>query len=87
MSICAGSGCAAPKRPQPLAAFCKFMGMQGALQPWEGPAVVLDGSHGYRCPSLMTQLNQNLAKQLMPTLLKLCCTIHICSYLAQRLLS
>ena len=45
---CAGAGSTAPKQPQPLAPFCKFMGMQGAQQPWEGPPVVLDGSHGYR---------------------------------------
>ena len=44
----AGSPSTAPKRPQPLAPFCKFMGMQGALQPWEGPAILLDGSSTYR---------------------------------------
>ncbi|CAL8463828.1 g3362 [Coccomyxa elongata] len=45
-----GSGYQArgPKRPQPLAPFCKFMGMAGAVQPWEGPSVLIDGSHGYR---------------------------------------
>ncbi len=37
-----------PKRPQPLVPFCKFMGMAGAVQPWEGPPVLIDGSHGYR---------------------------------------
>ncbi|BDA48951.1 WD repeat-containing protein 18 [Coccomyxa sp. Obi] len=37
-----------PKRPQPLAPFCKFMGMAGAVQPWEGPPVLIDGNHGYR---------------------------------------
>ena len=46
---CAGSLSTVSKRPQPLAPFCKFMGMQGAMQPWEGPAVLLDGSSTYRC--------------------------------------
>ncbi|CAK0786493.1 hypothetical protein CVIRNUC_009706 [Coccomyxa viridis] len=52
----AGAGSTAPKRPQPLAPFCKFMGMPGTGQPWEGPPVVLDGSHRYRGRVLQTGL-------------------------------
>ena len=35
-----------PKRPQPLAPFSKYPGAQGALKPWEGGLVLLDGSAG-----------------------------------------
>lgn len=45
----AGAAAKGPKRPQPLAPLCKFPGMAGAVQPWEGPPVVLDGGQGYRC--------------------------------------
>lgn len=45
----AGASAKGPKRPLPLAPFCKFPGMAGAVQPWEGPPLLLDGSHGYRC--------------------------------------
>ena len=51
MSCCWGAGgtsAKGPKRPQPLAPFCKFPGMAGAVQPWEGPPLLLDGSYGYR---------------------------------------
>ena len=44
----AGAAAKGPKRPQPLAPFCKFPGMAGAVQPWEGPPLLLDGTHRYR---------------------------------------
>lgn len=47
--VVAGLQAKGPKRPQPLAPFCKFMGMAGAVQPWEGPPVLIDGSCTYRC--------------------------------------
>ena len=33
-----------PKRPQPLAPFCKYPNAPGTLKPWEGGLVLLDGS-------------------------------------------
>lgn len=39
-----GSGRRGPKRPQPLAPFNKYPNAPGALQPWEGGLVLLDGS-------------------------------------------
>jgi pre-rRNA-processing protein IPI3 len=35
-----------PKRPQPLAPFCKYPNAPGTLKPWEGGLVLLDGSAG-----------------------------------------
>ncbi|CAL5226138.1 g8957 [Coccomyxa viridis] len=56
-----GSLSTVSKRPQPLASFCKFMGMQGAMQPWEGPAVLLDGSSTYRGQVSQTGLLSGMA--------------------------
>lgn len=35
-----------PKRPQPLAPFCKYPNAPGTLKAWEGGLVLLDGSAG-----------------------------------------
>ncbi len=41
-----GGGKRGPKRPQPLAPFCKYPNAPGTLKPWEGGLVLLDGSAG-----------------------------------------
>uniref|UniRef100_A0A7S3R295 Anaphase-promoting complex subunit 4 WD40 domain-containing protein n=1 Tax=Dunaliella tertiolecta TaxID=3047 RepID=A0A7S3R295_DUNTE len=46
-----GSGRQAAKRLAPLAPLVKFPGMAGTLKPWEGPAVVVDGSLAYVGPA------------------------------------